>query len=498
LTNSYAKETVTLASTSTTTHSLNRREIVPLPGARAQNGANEKSDEAQKEEARQREKDEARRREKEKREKEEREKEEARQREKDEARRREKEETRQREKEQREKEEARQREKDEARRREREQREKEEARERVKEETRLREKEEARQREEEETLQREKQKGDKEGARQRDKEKARQREREQREKEETRKREAEEALQREKEETRQREKEQKRLKEKEQREKEDARQREKEEARLREKEQREKEEAQQRVKEVARQREKEEARQREQREKEETRQREKDSFAARNYRGKERGLPEVPTKVERERIPEARHMGGEKWSVRGQSERKTEPDHRPPNGERPRSPVRTQNGERGSAETAKPPIQTTPTRPLLTLTRTKSTPNLPVVQELPESEEKTEAEVMLAALENTAHANDIYHLFGIDAATPMDEIGKRRRQLTQQLHPDNFAKGSEEWNEAQQRMARVNQAYNNVLRKDVARALYDKIAMYRQSYAKLLRKVRKGGGDGAQ
>lgn len=137
-----------------------------------------------------------------------------------------------------------------------------------------------------------------------------------------------------------------------------------------------------------------------------------------------------------------------------------------------------------------PPVPpTTPTRS--PLARTKSVPNLPIVEpaEPEESEEKSEAELLLAALHNTARANDIYLLFGIDAATTMDEIGKKRRQLTQQLHPDNFAKGSEEWQDAQQRMARVNQAYNNILRKEAARALYDKITMYRQSYAKLLRKV---------
>jgi DnaJ domain len=114
-------------------------------------------------------------------------------------------------------------------------------------------------------------------------------------------------------------------------------------------------------------------------------------------------------------------------------------------------------------------------------------------QEEEESDEEKDPSVLkLEALLKTAHENDIYLLFGIDATTSVDEIGKKRRQLTQQLHPDNFVKGSEEWHEAQQKMARVNQAYNNVLRKDASRALYDKVTAYRQSYAKLLRKVKIG------
>lgn len=219
-------------------------------------------------------------------------------------------------------------------------------------------------------------------------------------------------------------------------------------------------------------------------EKEEFRKEEKESHTeSQNHKPKERELPHVPPRAERERererIPEARQTKTEreKSPVRGKPEPAPQASK-----DRPRSPVRAREG-------LKPTIETTPTRSPLTLTRTKSTPNLPVIEEPPESEEKTEAELMLDALLNMAQANDIYHLFGIDATTHIDEIGKRRRQLTQQLHPDNFVKGSEEWNEAQQRMARVNQAYNNVLRKDVARALYDKIAMYRQSYAKLVRKV---------
>ena len=204
---------------------------------------------------------------------------------------------------------------------------------------------------------------------------------------------------------------------------------------------------------------------------------------ARSQRARERELPGVPKK---ERIPEARRATSEreKSPVRGaKSEKRPEPELQPMNG-RTRSP---QKDEREREEAPKPTVQATSTRS--PLTRTKSVPNFPVVEELPDSEEKDEAELLLEALRLTAQTNDIYCLFGIDAATPMDEIGKRRRQLTQLLHPDNFVKGSEEWNDAQQRMARVNQAYNNVLRKDAARALYDKIAMYRQSYAKLLRKV---------
>jgi len=224
----------------------------------------------------------------------------------------------------------------------------------------------------------------------------------------------------------------------------------------------------------------------------------KESYDAekRDHKSRERDLPVVPTKAARERSPEARHS----YSERTRSPvREMKARSQTPNPERPRSPVlemkarsQTPKPERPRApsierEPVKPSIQTTPTR--TPLARTKSVPNLPVLEEpLQESEEKDKAELMLEDLLKTAHQNDIYFLFEIDAATPMDAIGKRRRQLTQQLHPDNFVKGSEEWNDAQQRMARVNQVYNNVLRKDNARALYDKITMYRQSYAKLMRK----------
>lgn len=119
------------------------------------------------------------------------------------------------------------------------------------------------------------------------------------------------------------------------------------------------------------------------------------------------------------------------------------------------------------------------------MVRHKSVPVMLPTQE-PPAQSNDPSGGLLESLLQTARKNDLYSLFGIDSATPSDEIGKRRRQLTQQLHPDNFEKDSDDWLDAQERMARVNQAYNNVLRKEPTRALYEKVVTYRGSYTKLL------------
>lgn len=66
------------------------------------------------------------------------------------------------------------------------------------------------------------------------------------------------------------------------------------------------------------------------------------------------------------------------------------------------------------------------------------------------------------------------------------DIAKRRRELTQKLHPDNLTGDKKAQEEASKKLSQINEIYANVFRRNETREVYDRVCAYRFEYHKLL------------
>ncbi|KNC48835.1 uncharacterized protein AMSG_04580 [Thecamonas trahens ATCC 50062] len=76
---------------------------------------------------------------------------------------------------------------------------------------------------------------------------------------------------------------------------------------------------------------------------------------------------------------------------------------------------------------------------------------------------------------------DYYGLFGVTAESPSSLILTQRRELTRMLHPDNFDDPAMQAS-ATQVLSRINLAYQNVLRNEASREIYNELCELRLYY----------------
>ncbi len=86
----------------------------------------------------------------------------------------------------------------------------------------------------------------------------------------------------------------------------------------------------------------------------------------------------------------------------------------------------------------------------------------------------TNSDELLAHLLTTAKENDYLSLFGLNPNEPftLEDINKKRRELTKQLHPDHFQDNKEAQEEASKKLAMINEVYTNLWKKEQNVELY--------------------------
>jgi len=83
--------------------------------------------------------------------------------------------------------------------------------------------------------------------------------------------------------------------------------------------------------------------------------------------------------------------------------------------------------------------------------------------------------------------NDYFAIFEFSPTdkVTLEEINKRRRELTRKLHPDHFQNDKESQENASKKLAKINEIYANVFRQESTLDLYMKLCEYRTEYKTL-------------
>ena len=98
----------------------------------------------------------------------------------------------------------------------------------------------------------------------------------------------------------------------------------------------------------------------------------------------------------------------------------------------PTPPTKT---DTGSATPSPPPITQKPTVAVKPKPTAKPQAHIAPLQR---EEQATTPELLLRQLEQKARDNDYYQLLAVDPSADIDEISRRRRERTKELHPDHF------------------------------------------------------------
>ena len=98
----------------------------------------------------------------------------------------------------------------------------------------------------------------------------------------------------------------------------------------------------------------------------------------------------------------------------------------------PSPPTKT---DTGSATPSPPPITQKPTIAVKPKPTAKPQAHIAPLQR---EEQVTTPELLLRQLEQKARDNDYYQLLGVNPSADIDEISRRRRERTKELHPDHF------------------------------------------------------------
>lgn len=106
-------------------------------------------------------------------------------------------------------------------------------------------------------------------------------------------------------------------------------------------------------------------------------------------------------------------------------------------------------------------------------------------QAAPELNEQVKS--TLFRLQEVSQRNDYFKLFELTAQTNVEEINKKRRELTRKLHPDQFTNDKEAQEDAGKRLAKINEVYVNVFKEESSLEVYKKLCLYRKEYQNLLR-----------
>ena len=104
----------------------------------------------------------------------------------------------------------------------------------------------------------------------------------------------------------------------------------------------------------------------------------------------------------------------------------------------------------------------------------------------PNGNNSESAETLLNELDTLVSLNDYYGLFGVNRDASISDITKRRREISREQHPDNFAGDPGAAQVAVKKLALVNEVFANVMKSEEARENYNKLCNYRPHYKKLL------------
>jgi len=95
-----------------------------------------------------------------------------------------------------------------------------------------------------------------------------------------------------------------------------------------------------------------------------------------------------------------------------------------------------------------------------------------------------ELEQEITVLYRLYQENDYLKIFDIETTSipSIEEITKKRRELTQKYHPDHYQNDTTAQAQASQALSRINEIFTNVFRQDSTRELYNRIITHRGEF----------------
>lgn len=103
-----------------------------------------------------------------------------------------------------------------------------------------------------------------------------------------------------------------------------------------------------------------------------------------------------------------------------------------------------------------------------------------------QKEEPSKMVALLKQLEQKVVENDYYQLLGLEESASVEDIARRRRERSRELHPDHFMTDATQKAKAEEELVLINQIYTDVLSKEKSRELYNQLCKFRKFYKQIL------------